>query len=64
MGRIPDSVAGGDGKATGAGTSVRTNGEAARENRGSTGDSRRVVGGSSWLTERDGTRLRPSCGRP
>src|SRR2546430_12618595 len=53
MGRIPDSPhEGGDGKATGAGASVRTNGEAARENSGSTGVSRGVVGGSSLLTER------------
>src|SRR5881392_2467854 len=53
MGRIPDSPhEGGDGKATGVGASVRTNGEAARENSGSTGVSRGVVGGSSLLTER------------
>src|SRR3989442_5669694 len=53
MGRMPDSPhEGGDGKATGAGASVRTNGEAARENSGSTGVARGVVGGSSLLTER------------
>src|SRR6266550_2997739 len=53
MGRMPDSPhEGGDGKATGVGASVRTNGEAARENSGSTGVSRGVVGGSSLLTER------------
>ena len=50
---MPDSPGkGGDGKATGVGASVRTNGEAARENSGSTGVSRGVVGGSSLLTER------------
>ena len=53
MGWMPDSPAkGGDGNATGAGAWVRTNGDAAREYSGSTGDSRRVVGGSSLLTER------------
>src|SRR2546423_14811929 len=53
MGRMPGSPhEGGDGKATGLGASVRTNGDAARENSGSTGDSRGVVGGSSLLTER------------
>src|SRR5438093_11125558 len=51
MGKIPDSIAGGEGKATGVGASVRTNGDAAREYSGSTGLSRGVVGGSSLLTE-------------
>src|SRR2546430_13525255 len=45
MGANPGSPAGGEAKATGAGASVRTNGEAAWVNRGSTGAS---AGGAGW----------------